>query len=82
MFYIGETSRGSVTIDSLGSSIHYAYPLECSLNFTFGNEDIKDFKIYLKDVNIYSSKPNIFNNCRSSSLDYSPSYIFKPLFDH
>ena len=68
LFYIGETSRGSVTIDSLGSSIHYAYPLECSLNFTFGNEDIKDFKIYLKDVNIYSSKPNIFNNCQKIDM--------------
>ena len=68
LFYIGETSRGSVTIDSLGSEIHHAYPLECSLNFTFGNEDIKDFKIYLKDVNIYSSKPNIFNNCRKIDM--------------
>ena len=68
MFYIGETSRGSVTIDSLGSQIHLDYPLECSLNFTFGNEDVKDFKIYLKDVNIYDSKPNIFNNARKIDM--------------
>ena len=68
LFYIGETSRGSVTIDSLGSQIHPDFPLECSLNFTFGNEDVKDFKIYLKDVNIYDSKPNIFNNARKIDM--------------
>ena len=68
LFYIGETSRGSVTIDSLGSMIDYSFPLECSLNFTFGNEDVKDFKIYLKDVNIYDSKPNIFNNAKKIDM--------------
>lgn len=68
LFYIGETSRGSVTIDSFGSSIDYNSPLLCSLNFTFGNEDLKDFKIYLKDVNIYTSKPNIFNNAKKIDM--------------